>query len=314
MNRREFLKEAALAVPMAAGGCAAQSEHVRIKSFAFGPSEKLTLPVGGLREPVRFFVAGDTHFPFHDERDDAFRDNYRRMAGWGGAKEPFERMLADAKAKKVDLLCLVGDTISFPTLANVEYVDRTLRDSGLPWLYTAGNHDWHYEGVSGADEAQRAEWTKKRLMPLYQGANPLFASRVTKGVRFVAIDNSIYHVNEEQLAFWKSEAVKGDPVVLLMHIPLWTEGWDFFTCGNAEWGSAVDPYWKIERRQKWAERQSPSTFAFREAVLATPNLVGVFTGHRHQLMVAQRPENQLFFSVPGNDKGARLEVDLVPAD
>jgi len=225
MNRRDFVK-AACAVPLAAyAGCRCAAP-TRFKTFVLGPGGDVRIPVPGLAKPVRFLMAGDTHFAFHDGRDDAFRDNYARMSRSCGSKAAFEKMLAKAKADKVDLVCLVGDTISFPTLANVEYVEQTLRRSGVRWLYVAGNHDWHFEGLPGADADQRAEWTEKRLKPLYQGAQPLCASAVVKGVRFVTIDNSIYHVNDDQLAFWKAEAARGDPTVLLMHVPLWTEGLD----------------------------------------------------------------------------------------
>jgi len=286
------------------------SRRPSAKTYALSHAGRLRLPVAGLAAPLKVWIAGDTHLALHDARDDAFAENYKRMAQWGGEPAAFEKMLAEAKEKKIDLLCLVGDTISFPTLANVEYVSEKLKASGLDWMYVAGNHDWHFEGTSGSDERQRAEWTAKRLMPLYQGANPLYASRTVKGVRFVTIDNSIYHVNEEQLAFWKAEAAKGDPVVLLTHVPLWTEGWGFFTCGCPTWGAAVDPYWEIERREKWSERQSSSTFAFREAVLRTPNLVAAFSGHIHETMAAQTPEGQLLFSVLGNAQGKRFEVAI----
>jgi len=309
MNRRDFVKTTWAAPLVAFAGCRC-AMHRPCKSFALSPEGGVRLSVPGLAEPVRILVAGDTHLALHDERDDAFRDNYARMGRFGGSKEKFEKMLAKAKADKVDLVCLVGDTISFPTLANVEYVERTMRASGLRWFYTAGNHDWHFEGLPGSDAAQRAEWTEKRLKPLYQGAHPLYSSVVVKGVRFVTIDNSIYHVSEEQLAFWKAEAAKGDPVVLLMHVPIWIEGMGLFTCGCPTWGAATDPYWKIERREQWATKQSPSTFAFRDAVLATPNLVGVFAGHVHRTSAAHTPEDQLLFTVPSNQDGSAFDVVL----
>lgn len=309
MNRREFIVGAGAALPLT-GICLDKCDKPNAKSYALSHGGRLRLPVAGLAAPLRVWIAGDTHLALHDARDDAYAANYKRMAQWGGEPAAFEKMLAEAKEKKVDLLCLVGDTISFPTLANVEYVTKALKASGLSFIYTAGNHDWHFEGLPGSDEQLRAEWSKKRLTPLYQGTNPLCASKVVKDVRFVTIDNSIYHVNEEQLAFWKAEAAKGDPVVLLTHVPLWTEGWGFFTCGCPIWGAAVDPYWEIERREKWAERQSPSTFAFREAVLRTPNLVAAFSGHIHETMAAQTREAQLLFSVPGNAQGKRFEVSL----
>ena len=280
-------------------------------SFAFCEGNALRIDVPGLREPVRVAVAGDTHLALRDDRDASYAAACERFYSWGGKPEVFENTLKKIKERNTDLLALVGDIQSFPSLANVEFVSQALKKSGLDWMYVAGNHDWHFEGVPGSDFEQRAEWIGRRLMPLYRGANPMFQSRVVKGVRFVMIDDSTYEITEEQLAFWKDEAAKGEPVVLLMHIPLWTEGWSLFTCGNPNWGAATDPYWKIERRQRWPERQTDTTFAFRDAVLGTPNLVAVITGHIHALLAA-RERGRLMFSVPCNISGAHFDVRFNP--
>ena len=282
------------------------------RSFSLDSRCTLRMPVAGIRKPVNFFVIGDTHFGFHDSRDDAYADNYKRMAQWPSPKDALAKALTRAKKAHADAVMLVGDIISFPSLANLDHLRAELDRFGLPWLYVAGNHDWHFEGDSGSDFEQRARWVERRLKPLYQGENPLMYARMVKGVRMVMIDNSAYHVTPEQLAFWKQEAAKGDPIALFMHIPLWIEGWSIITCGNPRWGAATDPYWKIERRERWAERLMPSTYAFREAVFNTPNLVGVFTGHIHSLMVGQAG-NALLFSVPSNRDGSCMEVRLSPS-
>ena len=62
----------------------------------------------------------------------------------------------------------------------------------------------------------------------------------------------------------------------------------------------------------WRNGSCPSTYAFREAVFNTPNLVGVFTGHIHRLMVGQAG-NALLFSVPSNRDGSCMEVRLSPS-
>ena len=269
------------------------------------------MPVPGLKESVNFLVVGDTHFNFHDGRDDAYADNYKRMARSPAPRDALAKAMKRAREVQTDIVLLVGDILSFPTLANIDHLRAELDRCGLPWLYVAGNHDWHFEGDSGSDIEQRARWTESRLKPFYQGENPIMYSRMVKGVRMVMIDNSVYHVLPEQLAFWKQEAAKGDPIALFMHIPLWLEGWNITTCGHPDWGAATDPYWEIERRERWAEKLMPSTYAFREAVINTPNLVGVFTGHKHKLMVGQS-RNALFFSVPWNRDGSCMEVRLSP--
>ena len=224
-----------------------------------------------------------------------------------------DEMLAKAKSAQADLVVLTGDIISFPTLANVEFAAEELRKSGLDWIYTAGNHDWHFEGVPGSDAAQREEWIPKRLMPLYGAdVDPLAYSKVVKGIRFVAIDNSIYHVTERQLAFWRSEIAKGDPTVLLMHIPLWMDGFEICTCGNPNWGAAADRIWEIERREKWAERQSAESFALRSDVLEAPNLIAVLTGHLHRWMSASH-NGRLMFSAPHGKDGFACDIRIASA-
>ena len=312
ISRRSFFGAAGMAAAGAAMPAEAQCRTSGATSFAYGPNGQLRITVPGLAQDVRVFVVGDTHFGRHDARDDAYADNYARMARGMDPAKGFAATLEKAKREKPDIMLLAGDIISFPTLANVEYVKSQLDACGVDWYYVAGNHDWHFEGVPGSDEAQRAEWAPKRLAPLYRGLDPFMSSCVVKGVRFLAIDNSIYHVSESQLAFWKAEAAKGDPMVLFMHIPLWLDGWGragLFTCGNPGWGAATDPYWEIERREKWAEKQSPSTFAFRDAVLSTPNLVAVMTGHIPALL-AGCERGKYMFTTPINRKGDFLDVRL----
>lgn len=310
LNRREFFTGSGA---LLAAGCTLRCKGgaESRKEWALGPKGRLRLECPGIASPLKVWVVGDTHLALHDSRDDEHADFYRRMAQYPGDGNAFRKMLAEAKQANVDLLLLAGDNISFPTLANVDFVRQALDESGIPWLYTCGNHDWHFEGDSGSGPEQRDRWIAKRLSGLYpEGADPLCHSKVVKGVRFVMIDDSDYLMTRKQVDFWRTEAAKGDPIVLTMHIPIWTEGWEKNGClGCPEWGAAIDPYWEIERRERWPEKATPETFEFVEAVLSTPNLLAVFTGHIHTLMAA-RVRGQNMFSVPANRKGERLEVAI----
>ena len=322
LSRRSFFGAAGLAAAgsVIPANASTPKTPCGATAFSYSPTDKIHITVPSLKKDVRAFVVGDTHLGLHDSRDDEYKDYYKRMIGGGNPAKAFTETLEKAKKEKPDIILLVGDNLSFPTLANVEFFKRELDACGIEWFYVAGNHDWHFEGVPGSDEAQRDEWIEKRLKPLYNGQNPLMSSRLVNGIRFVAIDNSIYHVSEKQLEFWKREAAKGDPMVLFMHIPLWQEGWgkggattggSIFRCGSPTWGAATDPYWEIERREKWAEKQSPSTFAFRETVLSTPNLAGVMTGHIH-IFLAGSEIGKYMFTTPANRNGKYLDVVFSP--
>ena len=315
VGRLGFLKglAAGTALPLA-GGCAHGCEAVRrpVVSLAHETCRVISPLV---REPVSFVLVGDTHLTVNDGRGDAFLEFTARMGGRrresASEAESFRKTLAAAKAAKADLVALVGDQLSFPSWAGVEFLRRELDAAGVPWLYTSGNHDWHFEGMPGTEKDLRARYVKEILAPMYPDvADPLCFTRVVKGVRFVAIDDSAYLIRREQVEFWKAEAAKGDPVALVMHVPMYVPGWGVFTCGCPDWGAAKDPYWEIERREKWrAEGPTPESFEFREAVLSTPNLVGVFTGHFHVPMNAHI-RGQNLFSVVSNRGGGFLDVAI----
>ena len=297
MSRRNVFRFGAAAAAMAAVP-RARAEEAAVGGVSFASvKESLRFTMPSYKDACRFMVVGDSHLTIDDARGEPFKEYSGRMSKpyrsalhfrTGrpiASPDGFEYALAEAQKMKVDFLALVGDIVSFPSEAGVEYVRRMLDESGLNWMYVAGNHDWHYEGLPGTEMALRAEWTKKRLAPLYQGADPMMASRVVKGIRFVFIDNSLYEILPEQLAFWKQEAAKGAPVALMMHIPLYMPGYGprEAGCAHPEWGAKVDPHWKIERRPQWPEAgHTQTTFAFREAVFSTPNLLGVFVGHVHR--------------------------------
>lgn len=326
ISRRDAFKVGAAAAATAAVGATLfrrnGSSLCGTSGFAtLGESLRFTAP--SLVGSVRFMVVGDTHLTMDDARGEPFRQYSGRMAaGYRKAlhfrthrpietPQGFEFALAEAKRLNVDFLALVGDIVSFPTEAGVEYLMKRLTESGLNWMYIAGNHDWHYEGLPGTEMALRDEWTRKRLAPLYQGAHPLMASRVVKGVRFVFIDNSTYEILPEQLEFWKTEAAKGEPVALCMHIPLYMPGYGprEAGCGHPEWGAKVDPHWQIERRPQWPERHSETTMAFREAVISAPNLLGVFAGHVHREMFAF-DRGKIQCVTPSNYDGSYLDVKV----
>ena len=311
MNRRDFICLGGAAVALSTSASASQKTSSAMPNFDkeyFINWDRAILNIAWpqIKGTPRFRVIGDTHFNYFDERDKEYDGNYARMSGVTGKKahlpsqaphKYFEQAVDTAKKNGVDAILLVGDILSFPTLANVEYARKKLDECGVPWIYIAGNHDWHFEGLSGSSTQLRETWVEKRLKPLYKADDdPMMFSRVVKGVRIVAIDNSTYLLSRAQVDFWKSEAAKGDPIVLMMHIPLYVKTGPKGCCASPHWGAEIDWAWEIERRPRWIEKATPETFEFREAVLSTPNLIGVFTGHAPQAF-SMRENGQNLFSV-----------------
>ncbi len=285
---------------------------------------RVRLHSSAVAEPVKLFFAADTHLFRDDERGVPYREFSGRMAkAYNQTKhfrtqqptDPeacFEEMLEAARSAQADAVVLAGDILSFPSEAAVEWVMERLERAGLPWLYTAGNHDWHYEGMEGSSDALRAEWIGKRLRPLYGDRDPMGSVLELAGVRILAIDNSTYEILPEQLEFFRQQAASGQPMVLCVHIPLYAPGRPVgFGCGHPDWGAATDRHFEIERRPRWRERHTETTIAFHREVFAASNVLGIFAGHIHRASVDVR--NGVPQVVTGaNATGDHLVVEVLP--
>lgn len=250
-----------------------------------------------LDKPFKVLFLSDNHFTVEDERGKDFYPYTQRMGGAAVEPENYGKSngrenaliasLEKAKQEAVELVILGGDMINFPSQASAERLLAIMNESGLKWMYIAGNHDWHYEGEPGEAAAQRDKWEQQTLNSLYQGANPLYASTILHAINFVLIDNSTNEITAEQLHFFKEQLAKGMPVILSMHIPLYLPGHNVdYGCGHPDWNAANDTYYEIERRIPWpAEGHSPTTREFRELVFNSPQVIGIYAGHTHEEVV-----------------------------
>lgn len=234
----------------------------------------------------------DAHITIPDEKDLLIWDKCKRMhKAYENTKShlskknvprdvAFKMLIDQAKKQKVDVIVLTGDIINFPSAKTVEFVYNTLNESKIPYLYIAGNHDWHLEGSPGNSEELRNNYLHI-LKPLYQNKNPLYNATIINGINFICIDNSTYQINKEQLEFFKHEIKKGYPIVLLIHIPIYTSFNSQSTMGNPAWGAKIDKSYIIEKRERWStEGNNSETLEFRKLVMSTQNMI-VLSGHIH---------------------------------
>lgn len=273
--------------------------------------------------PLNILLAADTHLWMSDEREDPYRIYSDRMARTynrtshfqtGEATNPeesFENMIQLAIESDVDLLALPGDIFSWPSEAAIEWAYEKLEKSGVPYIYVAGNHDWHYEGMEGSLEELRDTWINKRLLPLYQGQDPLMAAYDLKGIRFVVIDNSTYQISKEQLDFFQDHAKSEMPLVLILHIPMYASGKPVnYGCGHPEWGAETDKLYEIERRPRWPESgHTSTTMNFYQEVFTASNILGIFAGHIHNQSI-EYINGVPQFVADDNASGAFLDISF----
>jgi hypothetical protein len=192
-------------------------------------------------------------------------------------------------------------------------VEEKLKACGLPYVYTAGNHDWHYEGMAGTSEALRETWINNRLLRFYDGRNPMMQKLELSGVNFVVLDNSTYEISEDQLNFLRDCLAENKPTVLMLHIPLYASGRGMgFGCAHPDWNAANDENYELERRLPWREAgHTPVTMDFYKTVLESENLMGVLAGHIHNQSV------DVLNGIPqvvteANAEGGYLQLNFVP--
>ena len=300
MNRRYFISATGLTgagLLFAAFTPAAKQKELKdIKGTFSSLKNEISIYTKANVKPTRIFHITDTHLSIDDERGEKYQEFSHRMADAYknnthfqngenySAKESFEWTLQRAKEEKADFLALTGDIFSFPSEAAVEWALNKLNETGIPFAYVAGNHDWHYEGMRGSSMELRNTWIEKHLKAMYQGNNPLFASYDFNGLRFICIDNSTYEILPKQLQFFKEQANSGVPIILMMHIPLYMPGRPMgYGCAHPEWGEKADCSDELEGREKWREGgHTKVTFDFYNEVFRATNLLTILTGHTHR--------------------------------
>ena len=333
MKRRSFFKKTTTALAglgLTTGACATttnQKINQPLKVCATIDQQKVFFYAEVIKESIKVVHIADTHLFMDDERGIPYQMYSNRMAKAynktthfqtgveTNPTEAFEQTLAFAKDVNADVITLIGDIFSFPSKLAIEWVLSKLKETGIPYIYIAGNHDWHYEGMEGTLETLRDTWIEKRLLPFYQGNNPLMAAYDIKGIRFLAIDNSTYQINAAQLAFFREQVASGMPLVLLVHIPMYAPGKKIlFGCGNPNWGAATDHGFELERRPKWPESgHTRTTFDFHKEVFNAPNLLGIFTGHIHRNsieIIKGKPQ----IVADDNASGGYLNINFLPMD
>ena len=272
-------------------------------------------------------VFADTHLWMSDEREEPYREYSARMAGayhsvkhfQTGApttpEESFVKTIQIAEQNRADAIAMLGDIVSFPSERGVEWVKEVLDTVAIPYYYTSGNHDWHYEGMEGSGETLREKWREERLRPLFAEHDPDLYGVDIKGVRLLFVDDSDYVIKARQRDLLATEVKSGKPFILLHHIPFYAPGRSVsFGIGHPEWGAATDKNYKIERREQWpSEGHTAIDYEFYDLATTAPNLLASVAGHVHSFgvdIIHGRPH----YTVGANAQGAYYMLTVMPLE
>ncbi len=254
----------------------------------------LALDLGATR-PFQLLHASDTHLCLADERDNERKRTLaqKRARVFPDAEANLEEIRRVSEAYRCPI-AYTGDLIDFVSFANLDAARRFTEACDV--VMAAGNHEFsQYVGEAFEDRAYR-EQSLDRVQGAFKNDIRAFA-RVINGVKLIALDNSYYLFEKEQLAFLRDACKEGLPVILLLHTPLYTPALHRFMieerknpcgylCGSPE--ELIASYPPDRQRQQRPDDCTLETIAFIKGCAC---IRCILSGHIHTSVAsAVRPD------------------------
>ncbi len=261
---------------------------------------KTEIPIG-LEKPVRLLHMTDSHICLADETDAIENPELIGHAAsrgniFGGEEQIesfYQQSLAYAKAEGIPILH-TGDLYDFMSHGNFAYLDETTKEVDM--IYAAGNHDFcHYVGRAIEDYTYKWE-NLKRVQPHIR-QNLYFDSRIIGGLNIVTLDNGYYLFSKGQEEMLRAEAAKGYPIVLAMHVPLYTPAFaaksmEKSPCAYVT-GAPRELYTTYPNDRRLQQNPDRATLEMIEYIHSEPLIRAVITGHTHYNLTDTLPGGAL---------------------
>ena len=212
-GRREFLRLASLAA------CAAP-----LRGLAYDPIpalnvRKVSIPLG-VAEPFSILHVSDSHIARIDSRDGEATYAFAKSRSRKG-RELGEYYLGEAlhhaRARGIKVVH-TGDFMDFASVANIEHAARRIRTDDI--VACVGNHEYWLDAGKKEVESYKTA-TIPKLKGEWSGI-PTSTVRLG-GANFFLFDDSFGTVTETIAAAFEETVKEGLPIVMVCHVPLWTE-------------------------------------------------------------------------------------------
>lgn len=246
----------------------------------------------GVEKPFTFLQTSDTHFVLTDENDTQRRRDFARDR-WQGFPHAEENaaFIRQYVAETGYPIIHTGDLMDFITPENLRICRDLVRDTDM--LVVAGNHEqaWCVNDVfcpeDYAQDLKRRDETYAEIQPWFD--NDLwFFCRQIGGVNFVGIDNGNYQISSAQLESLKAVAEEGRPILLFMHIPLYSRElqarhYDCYLAPPEEVLATYTPW------QVYEQKADEQTLEACRYIRSQPLIKYVICGHLHFNHETQAP-------------------------
>lgn len=239
----------------------------------------------GLKEPFCVLHASDTHITFADNRDTErkLELSQGRNRIFPTAEENLE-FLKEKACKEERTIIYTGDLIDFVSEMNFEKAEDFCKSVDI--FMSAGNHEFsHYVGEAKED-AEYRNISLSRVQRIFNN-DIRCSSRIIGGVNFVAIDNSYYLFEKEQIDFLKKETEKEYPVILCVHVPLYTR-----ELYDLEVKQKGDPAYLMSVPEELMQSYTPHRYEQQKQdeitaeafdfIVNCKNIKGILAGHLHK--------------------------------
>lgn len=182
-----------------------------------------TQKIKGLKEPKDLVGLADMHLTYIDGREDAWTHEMQlgRSHMFPNGDRCFREIREYIKKTRPDIVVSAGDMIDFPSWKNIETIDDFFNNDCKEYMYVFGNHDWNchkrYNDVH--------HWLENvpRFFPVLKNKNPELQVVDIGGLLVVGIDTGSDRVFPETVAQFKEVAALGKPMILVMHVPFYSE-------------------------------------------------------------------------------------------
>lgn len=249
---------------------------------------KTTLRIG-LDAPVRLLHVTDSHIcraALSDgARDPELPEHAKsRAAAFGGEEqvESYCRQAFDYARDEGIPIIHTGDFYDFISDGNFAYMEEMTR--GASFIYTAGNHDFcHF--VGRAIEDYQYKWENLLRVQPHIRDNLYFSSRIIGGLNIVTLDDGYYLFTKGQEEMLRAEAAKGYPILLCMHVPLYTpelaaEILKKNPCAYVT-GAPREMYCRYSNDRRLQQNPDRATLDMMAYILSEKRIKAVLAGHVH---------------------------------
>ena len=243
---------------------------------------KSTLNIGATK-PFTFLHVSDIHMAETDESESERRKEFaaKRKHHFSFSPDAVE-YIRNYVGKTSYPIVNTGDMLDFITPENLRLAKDFVRETNM--MMAAGNHEYwrchndrfHYDDVPETYER------KNEMLELVSnelGINIRFSHREINGVNLVCIDDSDYCIDEEVFDRLKKVESEGKPIILFMHIPMYSEhlgkGAKFSLCAPHKYFEGCHP------TDVWERTPDELTIEICDYIRRSPLIKCVISGHIH---------------------------------